>query len=221
MKNIFLHGWGFSKEIWEEFFDLKNSTFLDLPFHGESKFNGKNEILKKFSEEIYRKIENEKEPVNLIGWSLGATVSILVALKKPENLQKMVLVGFSPKFKDENSGHSPIAVKAFMISLKKDFEKTVINFRKTAAGKVFENIPLPEKIGSTALLKEFIDLDLTEVLKDIDIETIFIHGKNDKITNYKGSVFSAEKVKNSKLVLTDGNHAPFLEDKKLILEYLV
>ena len=217
MKNIFLHGWGFSKEIWKEFFDLENSAFLDLPFHGESKFNGKNEILKKFSEEIYRKIENEKEPVNLIGWSLGATVSILVALKKPENLQKMVLVGFSPKFKDENLGHSPIAVKAFMISLKKDFEKTVINFRKTAAGKVFENIPLPEKIGSTALLKEFIDLDLTEVLKDIDIETIFIHGKNDKITNYKGSVFSAEKVKNSKLVLTDGNHAHFLEDKKLIL----
>nr|WP_281253972.1 alpha/beta hydrolase [Persephonella hydrogeniphila] len=155
-------------------------------------------------------MESVNEDVTLIGWSLGATVSVLTSLKKPKNLKKLILIGFSPKFKDKEIGHNPVMIKAFMLALKIDFKDTVYNFRKTAVGDFFKNIPLPEKEGSIHLLKEFINTDITGRLKEIDLPTILIHGKKDKIINYQASVYSHKKIKNSELILTDCHHAPFM-----------
>ncbi len=218
--NIFVHGWSFSKEIWKDFFDIKNSVFLDLPFHGENRVYNKKKILETFSENLFEIIDKSEKPVNLIGWSLGASICVLTALKKPEKLKKLILVGFSPKFKDKMLGHNPVAVKAFMLALKVDFKDTVYNFRKTAVEKEFKDIPLPEKEGGIAILKEFIELDLTEKIKLLDVETVFIHGKKDKIISYKGSEFSSKMVKKSKLILMDSHHAPFLENREIILNNL-
>lgn len=212
--NIFIHGWSFSSQIWKDYKNIPDSIFLDLPFHGKNRnYTEEKEIISSFAEEIFQIIENQNNPVNLIGWSLGASISALIALKKPKNLKKLILIGFTPKFKDKNLGHNPVAIKAFMLALKLDFKDTIYNFRKTASGNIFEEIPLPEKKGSIKLLNEFINLDLTEKLPELNVETVFIHGKKDKIINYNGSVYSAQLIKNSKLILTEGNHAPFLEDE--------
>ena len=50
-------------------------------------------------------------------------------------------------------------------------------------------------------------------LKKIEDKTkiVFVHGKNDKLTNYLGAKYANQKVK-SKIFLTDSGHAPFLED---------
>ncbi len=135
---------------------------------------------------------------------------MLTALKKPRNLKKLTLIGFSPKFKDKELGHNPVMVKAFMLALKIDFKDTVYNFRKTAAADFFKNIPVPEKEGSINLLKEFINMDITDRIEEIDLPVILIHGKKDKIINYKASIYSHKKIKNSELILTDCHHAPFL-----------
>ncbi len=211
MKKVFLHGWSFSSEIWDKTTHNKeNAIFIDLPFHGANKKKYGRNILHDFVNEVFSIISSQKEDVCLVGWSLGASVSSLVALKKPENLKKLVLIGFSPKFLDKELGHDPKAVKAFIFSLKKDFERTVYNFRKTATDSFFSNIPIPEKAGSIKILQEFINLDLRDILKDIDISTVLIHGKGDKIISYKGSIFTFEKIKNSSLHILNTNHAPFL-----------
>ena len=211
IKKIFIHGWSFSSQIWKGFFNIPNSQLIDLPFHGHNKNYTDQNIMEHFAEDIYNQIQKLQEEVVLIGWSLGASISVLTALKKPSNLKKLVLIGFSPKFKDKNLGHNPVFVKAFMVALKVDFQDTIYNFRKTAAGDTFKNIPLPEKEGSIKLLREFIELDLTQKLKDISVPTYLIHGKNDKIINYQGSVFASQQIKNSHLYLTNSHHAPFLE----------
>ena len=211
IKKIFIHGWSFSSQIWKDFFDIPDSQFIDLPFHGQNKDYTDQNIMENFAEDIYKQIQKSQEEVVLIGWSLGASISVLTALKKPSNLKKLVLIGFSPKFKDKNLGHNPVFVKAFMVALKVDFSDTIYNFRKTAAGDTFRDIPLPEKEGSIKLLREFIELDLTQKLKDISVPAYLIHGKKDKIINYQGSVFASQQIKNSQLYLTNSNHAPFLE----------
>ncbi|WP_457639141.1 alpha/beta fold hydrolase [Persephonella sp.] len=217
IKKIFIHGWSFSSQIWPETFKDSNSIMLDLPLHGKNRnYPTEKNIIEEFSEELYSLITHIDEEVALIGWSLGATVSILTALKEPENLKKLVLIGFTPKFKDKDLGHDPARVKAFMIGLKKDFESTVYNFRVSASGKRYRNIPLPEKEGSIKILKEFINTDLTDRLDKINIPAVFIHGKNDPITNYKASVFSSKKIKNSQLILTEAGHSPFIENPKQI-----
>ncbi len=220
MKNIFIHGWSFSNLIWKEYFDIENSEFLDLPYHGENTdISIKENIINNFVNSVANKIE-KNEQINLIGWSLGASVSVLLSLKLKEKVNKLVLIGFSPKFKDKNLGHNPIAIKAFLFALNTMYEETIYNFRKTASGKRFKNIPLPKKEGSIFLLKEFIELDIRDYLREIETETVLIHGKNDKIINPNGSVYSSKLIKNSKLVLVEGNHAPFLKDKRLILNHI-
>ncbi len=221
MKNIFIHGWSFGKEIWKDYFDLQNSIFLELPFHGENKnYPIKEEIINNFVNDVCEEIDKSDEKVNLIGWSLGASVSVLTTLKKQDKINRLILIGFSPKFKDKKLGHNPIAVKAFMLALKVDFKDTIYNFRKSAVGNDFKEIPLPEKEGSINLLKEFVELDLRNKLKKINVPTFLIHGKNDKIINYEGSVFAHREIINSDLILTESHHAPFLENKNLILEII-
>ncbi len=220
INKIFIHGWSFSSKIWEEFKDIPESYFIDLPFHGNNREYADNNIIEKFSGQLCQMINSSNKETVLIGWSLGASVSVLTALKKPENLKKLILIGFSPKFMDKKLGHNPVFVKAFMMALKIDFQDTVYNFRKTAVGNPYKNIPLPEKEGSIKLLREFISLDLTERLEEIDIPVFLIHGKKDRIINYQASVFADEKIKNAQLILTQSHHAPFLEDKTLITNLL-
>lgn len=206
MKYIFIHGWGFSKEIFKDYFYIDNSDFLDLPFHGEmSDFEDKN-ILENYVNYVSSKIHKD---TTLIGWSLGATVSLLTALKN-ENVKKLVLIGFSPKFNDEKLGSSPVYIKAFLNNLNRDFSSTLSNFRKVAIDKEIKNIPKPKE-GSKSLLKEFINLDLTDTLTKINIPTIILHGINDKIVNKEAAFFSHKKIKDSQLFLLDSHHGPFLE----------
>ncbi|WP_293447393.1 alpha/beta hydrolase [Persephonella sp.] len=220
INKIFIHGWSFSSKIWEGFKNVPDSYFLELPFHGDNREYADNNIIEKFSDQLCEKINSSNKETALIGWSLGASVSMLTALKKPEKLKKLILIGFSPKFMDKKLGHNPVFVKAFMMALKIDFQDTVYNFRKTAVGNPYKNIPLPEKEGSIKLLREFINLDLTERLEDIEIPVFMIHGKKDRIINYQASIYANEKIKNSHLILTQSHHAPFLEDKTLITNLL-
>ncbi|WP_456393587.1 alpha/beta fold hydrolase [Persephonella sp.] len=221
MKKFFVHGWSFSSQIWKDFKGLKNSTFLDLPFHGLNReYTGEN-IMDSFASELYSRIENASEKVVLIGWSLGASISILTGLKRPKNLERLVLIGFSPKFKDKKLGHNPAMIKAFMLALKMDFPDTVYNFRKTAAGDYFREIPLPEKEGATRILREFINLDLTDRLHMIDIPVLLIHGREDRIINPEGSIFAKDSIKNSELILVDSHHAPFLDYPEVLKDSLL
>lgn len=214
MNNVFIHGWSFSSDIWK---NLYNGNFIDLPFHGNSNLSFKKNIIENFVNYIGNTINRNS---TLIGWSLGATVSVLVANKYPEKVKKLILIGFSPKFKDEKLGSSPKFVKAFMFSLKKDFEKTIYNFRKTSCDKEFENITFPKKDGAIKILEEFINLDLTNLISEVRQEVVLIHGKNDKIVNYQASTFTNEKIKNSKLILNNSNHCPFLENPDIIVNHL-
>ncbi len=221
MKNIFIHGWSFSKDIWRDFFELKNSVFFNLPFHGENTGYPTEHIIENFSNEVAKEIESSEENINLIGWSLGASIAVESLLKtKQDKIKKLILIGFSPKFRDKKLGHNPVLIKAFFVALGIDFKDTIYNFRKLATGKDFKDIPLPEREGSIKLLKEFIDLDLREKLKSISVETVLIHGTEDKIINHEGSKFAKEQIKDSELILVKSHHAPFLRNKSLILKNL-
>ncbi len=207
MNYLFIHGWGFSKDIFKDYYYIDNSDFLDLPFHGEMvDFEGKN-IIENYVNYLSSKIDRE---TTLIGWSLGATISLFTALKN-ENVKKLVLIGFSPKFNDEKLGSNPIYIKAFLNSLNRDFSSTLYNFRKNAIDKDIYDIPIPKEKGSIALLKEFINLDLTDILDKINIPTIIIHGIEDKIVKKEAALYSHEKIKDSQLFLVDSHHGPFLE----------
>lgn len=204
MKKIFIHGWGFSKKIWKDYLYLDDAVFVDLPSHGEDRRDDVS--IHKFVEEVASVV---REPSVLIGWSLGATVSVLASLKNPD-IKELVLIGFSPRFSDRDFGSEPKVVKAFMHNLYRDFEKTVVDFRKTATGLDCRE-HMPQKDGATDLLRQFIELDITDILRDVRSKTFLIHGINDKIVNPQATLYSHEKIKDSEVILLNSHHGPFLE----------
>lgn len=204
MKKVFIHGWGFSRQIWKDYFYIDGSVFLNLPYHGDDTraFTG----LEQFAGEVASMVDS---PSVVVGWSLGATVSLLASLKNP-NIKKLVLIGFSPKFSDSTLGSDPKAVKAFMYNLARDFHETVKVFRQTAVGTQSED-PMPRQEGATSLLKEFINLDITHLLEHVRAKTFLVHGTHDKIVNPEAAIYSHRKIKDSEVILVDSHHGPFLE----------
>lgn len=204
MKKIFIHGWGFCKSIWKDYFYLDDAIFFDLPSHGENKCSDKS--IREIASDISSIID---EPCALIGWSLGASICILSSIGNP-NVKELILIGFSPKFNDGYLGSDPKMVKAFMYNLAKDYESAIINFRESAIGTGY-NGELPEKEGAIKLLREFVNLDITQQLRDVKAKTFLIQGIDDKIVNPSAAMFSHENIRDSEVILLKSHHAPFLE----------
>lgn len=204
MRNIFIHGWGFSNSIWKSYSYLDDSTFVELPYHGKS--TSKQETLMDFSKEISKNIT---KPTTIIGWSIGATVAIMVALNNPY-VERMILIGFSPKFSDKTLGSDPKTVKAFLFNLNRDYDETVNLFRKTAIESSYDE-DLPQKEGAIKLLRDYVKTDLTGALKDIKAKTYILHGTNDKIVNMNASFYCKENIKGSEIILLNSHHGPFLD----------
>lgn len=94
---IFIHGWANTKSVWDEqmthFSGKYRVIAIDLPGFGESGYNRTNWTMESFGKDVAAVIKklNLKQVV-LVGFSLGAYVSIETAKTAPENLIGLILV---------------------------------------------------------------------------------------------------------------------------------
>jgi pimeloyl-ACP methyl ester carboxylesterase len=106
---IFVHGWSNNKSVWDaqmSYFSEKYRVIaVDLPGFGESEYNRTNWTMASFGEDITAVIKklNLKQVV-LVGFSMGAYVSIETAKRVPECLIGLVLVD---EIKDVEMKYSP------------------------------------------------------------------------------------------------------------------
>ncbi len=149
---------------------------------------------------------------DLIGWSLGASVAILVALKFPSKVKRLYLVGASPHFK---SAWQEKNLRAFKARVRRE---GVGWFRKIAyPGNFDDRIDLKEALK---MLDDYIELDLRAKLKNLSCETIIIHGKEDPITPVREAFKLHSLIRGSKLILLPGGHFPAEDEKGLLSEIL-
>ncbi len=83
---VLLHGWGMHGGLWGNFNDLISNHCqthaIDLPGFGYSKDIKNDFTLDALSEAVEEYINNIKQPVILIGWSLGGLVALNLLKKK-------------------------------------------------------------------------------------------------------------------------------------------
>ena len=153
---------------------------MELPGHGESPFKTTN--LLKLSEEIGEIIP---EGTTLVGWSLGATVSLLVGALYPEKVERLILI--APTVRFSGVSQPEVVVERFLKKLKRNFQKTVLEFRNLCSK---ENFPIPELNPETAteLLKNFAHFDLSPYLKRVEVPVEMVVGEEDAITGLKGAL---------------------------------
>ena len=132
---VLLHGWGMHGGLWGKFSELLSQHFqthvLDLPGFGFSK-NIENEFtLDALSESVEGYIKTIKQPVILMGWSLGGLIAQNILHRKNIMLDKVILIATTPSFtkrKDWGCAMEPSVFNAFSNNLKLDYKKTLKRF---------------------------------------------------------------------------------------------
>ena len=237
---IFIHGWSMAAPVWQrqiEYFSKSGyeAAAIDLRGHGKSLDAGPYTIsqfaydLKGFIHEM-----GYDKPI-LVGWSMDAMVALEFVLKHPSKASGICLVGGMPRFtnSDDYLHGLPLKdVKGMKLKLKRDFERTIGEFRESISEGVPEaekdiliNSTYPDLKASKAGLIELMEADLRDGLSKINLPALLIHGDKDPVSLPAASRYMAEEIAGSRLALIrDAGHVPFLshqdEFNKTLEEFL-
>lgn len=223
---VFIHGWAMSLSVWQRqinYFAGKGfeTTAIDLRGHGESSKDGPFTVsqmsydLKGFIHEM-----GYKSPL-LVGWSRGAMVVLDFVAKHSHSASAICLVGGTPKFtlgEGFDYGLPSKDVKGMKLKLKRDFQRSIMEFREAIAGELGEAereilleclLPAPE--GAKAGLMELMDIDLRDALDKVKVPALLVHGENDHLCLPDASRYMDNKLEKSELFYIEGaGHVPFL-----------
>ncbi|MEN3028941.1 MAG: alpha/beta hydrolase [Aquificaceae bacterium] len=197
-----MHGWGFSSKV------FRGVPSMDLPFHGKSpiSYRGFRHLA------IECSLLAEKGSV-LIGWSMGASLALMMAYLFPDRFRALLLIGASACF---GCLWSEKNLRGFLIRLEKEGENFLKEFRSKAYPKDFEDkIDLE---GAKALLKDYMKLDIRRFLPYIRQKVLLLHGTKDPVVPFSSALTLYNMLRKAKLITFPGGHFP--EHEGIILEVL-
>ncbi len=199
---LFIHGWAFSSKVFFPFTGIKP----DLPAHG-----GSNEIYTDLDKTVAKLALTIPDKRDVVGWSLGGSLAILLAFKFPEKVKRLFLIGTSPFFgkawPEEN-------LRAFKIMIRK---KGVSAFRSMVIPNFKDRI---EEKYAMKMLEDYINLDLRDIIPVVKKEVFILQGEKDPIVPVKEAFILHSLFKRSKLIILPGGHFP-AEDERAVISSLL
>jgi len=233
---VLVHGWGLHGGIWG---DLPvrlakhfRVTTLDLPGHGRSR-----EVIRDLSLDAFTDRVAELCPAATVwlGWSLGGLIALNAALRHPQKVARLVLVGATPKFvQAPDWPHAmPTGVFAdFARSLAQDYRATLLRFLSLHAGNnasarallkqlradmFAHGEPQPEALAAGLAILEQTDLRVR--LADIQVPALVVHGSHDRLAPPAAGAYLAAQLPQAHPLHLDGaGHAPFLSHAELFAD---
>lgn len=211
--DVFLHGWGRSKEDFLEIINelkIENYLILDFPPFGKSGLI-KDFTIYTYASVVMSLIDNLKiEKFNLIGHSFGGRVAIIIAGKEKERINKLVLIdsaGLKPKLKFSKR------IKLLKYKIRKRLKMNVEEYGSSD----YRSLSFEMKKVFVSVVNTFLD----ENAKIIEAQTLIIYGKNDQET----PIYMAKKfnklISNSTLrIIENAGHFCFIERKIKFCEIL-
>ncbi len=199
---VYIHGYAFSSKIFKNFVGIK----VDLPFHGNS--NLPYEDFTSLAKTLGLILPYKHD---IIGWSMGASISLLIAFLFPSKVNRLILIGATHHF---SKAWKRSRIEAFLKGVSAGKNDFIEKFRITALGKPFwDSMDIK---ASYKLLRDFVEIDLTTVIPYINKEVIVVHGAGDPIVPLKEAFKLANLFKNAKLKILPGGHFPVKNEKDLI-----
>ena len=234
---VLLHGWAMHSGIWQCVCEQLAQNFrlhlVDLPGHGLSPA-GKSESLQDMVEMVADIL-----PDNCIvgGWSLGGLVAIELALQRPIQVEKLVLIATTPCFIKREGwrcGMDATILKMFTQNLAQNYETTISRFltlqlsggsdSKTMLGslkKTFFQYSQPDYTALQVGLDILLTSDLRERFSGIKQPVLLLHGENDVITHAMAASWMSQQLPGAKLVMFPNcGHAPFLSFSHQFITHL-
>lgn len=225
---ILLHGWGSSSSVFEYLtkgIKKKYTVYrIDLPGFGQSEepphayhLDDYVLFLRTFIEQL------EITTPILLGHSFGGRISIRYT-SRYQDVKQLILVdsaGVKPK------GHFKTKLKIYGYKIKKRWYKMTKNV--SAYQRLVTHSGSSDYQNATPILKQTLSYVVNEFLeqdlKQIDIDTLLIWGKEDQTTPYEEGIKMNRLIKQSGLVtIQKAGHFPFIDEPyafyKILYSYL-
>lgn len=186
---VMLHGAGGRAQIWlNQIHDLKdavNTIALDLPGHGETPGPGRDSIAEyvRWLSGVLRKVF--REPVFLIGHSMGGAIVQETALQHPDLARGIILAATGARLR---------VAPLFLEGLLADFDATVdkiisYSYSRNADQRLLrEGAKLMKEPGSEVVHGDFMACDIFDRRQDLNqlaIPCLIVCGDQDKLTPRK------------------------------------
>jgi pimeloyl-[acyl-carrier protein] methyl ester esterase len=233
---VLVHGWAMHSGIWGGVIDALVTEFrvnlVDLPGHGINR----HVALSRDLDAVATLILSELPTAAWLGWSLGGLVTLAAALKQPEKVEKLVLVGATPSFsRTENWewGLGEAARQAFSDGLEQAFEQTVEHFALQTFGAShlqeslgrLGDLPLTENLPAKNTLHDGLHLlysnNLLVDLKKCKMPTLFLGGTRDRTIRPKSFEQAASLMPDARVASIPGaGHAPFISHEEEFLQHI-
>lgn len=233
---VMLHGWGLHGGIFDQLAqrlsDRCHVHQIDLPGHGRSEAGPVG--LTNWADAV---IEVMPDKAVVMGWSLGGLVAQSLALRYPQRVTQLVLMGTSARLTRHREwpwGVSVNTLTNLVQSLKQDYVDTLQEFlmlqmlgQPGAAVliRTLRNALLdcpPKKQGLMQGLDILRDTDLRDRLQDIRMPSLLIAGERDRLAHPDAMSRMQELMPDCEIWrVPRAAHAPFLSSEADLVKRLL
>jgi non-heme chloroperoxidase len=233
---LLVHGWMMNGGYWwqknvEPLAEDHHVITVDFRGHGLSGKTDENHTLVEYARDIHHFLETlELDDVTAIGWSMGA--SVLLTYFEQFGSDRLQAVGFvdqSPSVLSADDwehavfgGFTLEALEGLVDTIQSDHP----GFAKEIIPTMFATPPAADSLDemfavtmmtptsvATAIVSDFFESDLRDVVHEIDVPTLLLYGEQSMIYPSAVGSWMNRQIPNSELVLfSDSGHCPFWEE---------
>lgn len=205
MDTIFVHGSGGCGDIWRHQTDyLQRSHAVNLPGHPEGQLLGS---VQQYADWLRKYVKERRyNDVVLVGHSLGGAIVMMDALRYPQEIKGIVIIGSGARLRVHPRFLTPCE-KAIKGEPEEWYRLVEEMYRSTPKGYATEMIEKHRVIGPAAMLNDFLCCDKFDVMDEVHeirLPTLIICGELDIMTPVKYAHYLAAKIANSKIVIVPG-----------------
>lgn len=202
MSIIFIHGSGGFGDIWRYQTDcFPGSHAVNLPGHPHG------QILKSVGECVdwLRKYIKGRgcKGVVLAGHSFGGAIALMYALKYPQELKGIIIIGSGARLRVHSMFLTPCE-EAIKGNGQKWYELVEEMYRSTPEDYKREVVEIQKAIGPAVMLNDFLccdKFDITDRVHEIKLPALIICGELDVMTPVKYANYLGAKIANSRVVI--------------------
>ncbi|GAA4891426.1 pimeloyl-ACP methyl ester esterase BioH [Ferrimonas pelagia] len=237
---LILHGWGMNGAVWQGLAPrLAQLGFrvgcVDLPGFGHSASLRDAGSLSQWAEAVWQAVDGETK-CHLMGWSLGGSIAMQMALSAPQRTASLVSIASSPCFQAEPGwpGIKPAVLAQFSEQLAQDLDKTLAGFfalQAMGSASARDDVrqlkravlskPAARPDALAAGLRLLAQADLRGQIDQINAPWLRLYGRLDGLVPARGIEPASDLAPHSEVaILPQASHAPFVSHPEQTFEIL-
>lgn len=225
---VILPGWGNTKDTFKTMIDSLKDNYtiyiVDYPGFGKTPFPKKVLTINDYACLIITLFDKEKitNPY-IIAHSFGGRIAILLTGLYNIRVKKLLLID-SAGIKPKMTIAKWLRLKSYKL-LQKLAKVIPLKYRTRYKDKIFKMFASSDYKSlnkeERETFKNIVNLDLSNYLSDIKVETLLIWGDKDYDTPLSDGILMKKKIKNSELIVfKDSTHYSYLENLDVILRII-